>query len=280
MMVIARAVPEFGRLHNRTVVLVRCFGVFSIQIGDCGVDLPSNRRARALLAYLLLNHRRRIHRDVLMDKFWPDASPEAARNCLHVALSAARRCLRQVAFADVIDRRRDTYGVADRIEVWTDVDALETQVSRAESAERAGDVGAVIEAYASAIHLAAAPLFSDDPYASWSAAARDAVELEVVRVISRLSEHELEERRFGACAATCRLGLEHDPYNEELHRRLMLAHAGLDQRHLALLQFGRCAELLDKELGVTPTSPTVQLYRELSVGESCVTPLNPRPSFR
>ena len=46
------------------------------------------------------------------------------------------------------------------------------------------------------------------------------------------------------------------------------------------VQVAEVSRNVDKELGVTPTSPTVQLYRELRVGESCVTPLNPRPSFR
>ena len=64
-----------------------------IAVDGSVIDTSSSRRTRNLLAYLVTHRDKPVPRDVLMDVFWPHASPEAARNSLHVALSGVRRTL-------------------------------------------------------------------------------------------------------------------------------------------------------------------------------------------
>ena len=86
-------------------------GEFRVVVDGHLVDTASSRRTRTLVAYLLAHRRSPVARDVLMERFWPDASPLAARNSLHVALSGARRVFRAAAADDVIQRRFDTYRI-------------------------------------------------------------------------------------------------------------------------------------------------------------------------
>jgi DNA-binding SARP family transcriptional activator len=62
-----------------------------------------------------------VPRDVLMDTLWPDASPDAARNNLHVVLTGVRQAQRLASAVSVLRRRHDAYG-ADV--TWVDVEEL------------------------------------------------------------------------------------------------------------------------------------------------------------
>ncbi len=73
-------------------VEIRLFGSFAIAVEGRSVDLAALRpRPRAVLRFLALNAGRPVHREVLQETFWPEASPEIGAKNLHVALSALRR---------------------------------------------------------------------------------------------------------------------------------------------------------------------------------------------
>src|SRR5687768_10864221 len=126
-----------GDLH--TTLNARMLGSFVLTLNDIVIDTVSSRRTRQLLAYLLLHRRAAVSRDVLMDTFWPMASPEAARNNLHVALSGVRQALRVASLVSVLQRRHDTYRL-DADEAWVDVEDFGRQCAEGRRADRAGDV--------------------------------------------------------------------------------------------------------------------------------------------
>jgi DNA-binding SARP family transcriptional activator len=122
----------------RAVLSARMLGSLVVTLNGIAVDTSSSRRTRQVLAFLLLHRRAAVTRDVLMDTFWPTASPEAARNNLHVALSGVRQALRVASPASVLQRRHDTYRL-DADETWVDVEDFGRCCAEGMRATLAGD---------------------------------------------------------------------------------------------------------------------------------------------
>jgi SARP family transcriptional regulator, regulator of embCAB operon len=148
---------------SRTVLTARMLGSLVVTLNGSVVDTVSSRRTRNLLAYLLLHRRVAVPRDVLMDTFWPMASPEAARNNLHVALSGVRQALRAASPASLLQRRHDTYRL-DADLIWVDVEEFEQHYAEGRRADRAGDMTAAARCYAAADRLYEGELLAEDPY--------------------------------------------------------------------------------------------------------------------
>jgi predicted ATPase/DNA-binding SARP family transcriptional activator len=72
-------------------------GRFALSVDGVSVPSPATRKARALMAFLLMHRDADTARDALLEIFWPDADPGHARDNLSTLLSSIRRCLRAAA---------------------------------------------------------------------------------------------------------------------------------------------------------------------------------------
>ena len=70
----------------------------------------------------------------------------------------------------------------------------------------------------------------------------------------------------GAYDTGCLYGiriLQHDPAREHTHQQLMRMRCKAGDRASALRQYHQCAEILESELGVTPSPKTTALYEQI-----------------
>lgn len=243
-------------MHDADPV-VRCvfLGEFRVTVGNALVDTRSSRRTRAVLAYLLA-HPRPVSRDVLMDVFWPDARPDAARNNLHVALSGVRTVLRAAWPEPLLQRHGDTYRIAGSARVWRDVEEFERCCAAGNAARTAVDARRHLEA---ACQLYQDDFLADEPYLEWAAPVRDRLRLAALRAQTTLMEHYMARAEHGSASALGRVILAGDPANEQVHRNLMRCFAETGQRHLALVQFDRLVDALWSMFQVRPLADTVAL---------------------
>jgi DNA-binding SARP family transcriptional activator len=72
---------------------ITLFGVLSLERGGRTAPPFPSRKARDLLAYLLLDHRALRPREQLADLFWPDLDGAKARHCLNTTLWRLRGVL-------------------------------------------------------------------------------------------------------------------------------------------------------------------------------------------
>jgi SARP family transcriptional regulator, regulator of embCAB operon len=253
------------RSNSNTDHAVRAYllGEVRVIVGGRLVDTASSRRSRNMIAYLLAHREAPVPRDVLIDAFWPDARPAAARNSLHVALSGARRILRAASPEPVIERRMDAYQIARSIQTWVDVDAFEQACQAGRWAERTRDPDTAIRHFAAADLLYQGDFLAEEPYAEWALTRRESLRLQALEAQSRLVALYAERGDYGPAATLGRRVLAVDPCNEDVHRGMMLCYAGTGLRHLALLQFRLLATTLRDTLGVRPTSETTALYERL-----------------
>jgi len=252
--------PERPGRHGAPVLTARLLGRFVVTVDGHLVDTQSSRRTRNVLAYLLAHRRAGVPRDVMMDTFWPNATPDAARNCLHVALTGVRSALRECTSHPIIQRSYDAYRIADAVEVWVDAEEFEARARAGRLAERGSNPETAVAAYEAASQLYDGDFFADDPYTDWAAPIRDALRAQALEVQSRLIDPYTRRGDHGAALQLGRWVLRHDPCNEDVHRRLMASYARTGRDHMALTQYHRCADALREAFGVAPTAETRALY--------------------
>jgi DNA-binding SARP family transcriptional activator len=178
---------------------VRCLGTFGVYDGRRRLGPWSSHRAKALLKHLVLHRHRPVPKDVLMEAFWPEACPAAARNNLHGAVHALRRFLREV-HGDVehVVYEDGCYALGPGLEVWDDVSEFESLARQARRCDRAGDREGALVLLEAADELYLGPLFDDDPYEEWMQPRRrelDALHLEVLDLLCRYQPEGGPRRR-------------------------------------------------------------------------------------
>jgi DNA-binding SARP family transcriptional activator len=255
--------PAAHRRGAPAELVVHLLGPLCVAVDDVPVGDWASARCRSLFGYLLTHREPWPPREVLMDVFWPESSPEASRNSLNVAIHGLRRTLRTVTVLPVILHGGGAYGIHPDLQLWLDVEEFESRVEHGRRREEAGDAGRAAREYESADGLYRGDFLADDRYEEWAALTRDRLRLAHLDALSRLSNLHFSAGRCAACAALCQRIIECDPCREDAHRRLMRCYSRQGQPHLALMQYRACAEALAAELGVDADPATVTLHDQI-----------------
>src|SRR5439155_8408864 len=210
---------------------VTLLGRFAVTVGGAPVAEASwnRRQAAAVVKVLALAPGRRLHREQVIDRVWPEDTIAEAVPKLHKAAHFARRAL---GVPDAVVLRGDQVVLCPGGSVTVDAVRFEELARRALAA---GDTAAACEAIA----LYGGELLPADRYEEWAETRREQVRqnhLDLLRLAGR----------WEAVA-------ELDPGDEHAHLALMRRHAANGDRHAALRrQFDRLDRALRQELGVAP----------------------------
>jgi DNA-binding SARP family transcriptional activator len=254
--------PQLGH-----TLKVRLLGRFEVAIDNRPVGTWDSARGLILFKYLLIHRDHPCARDVLMDVFWPDVSPDKARNRFHVALSALRRSLRSVGDIPVVEFRDGAYGLNPRLDLQVDVDEFERLVETAGRAQKEGDTETAIACCTQAVTLYRGDLLAETPYDDWALLPRETLRVTYLDVLDRLAALNLAKGSFGPCVAVAQLILQQDPCREDAHRLLMRCYAQQGRVHEALRQFELCSRALATTLGGGPSRATVELRHSIRTSQ-------------
>jgi DNA-binding SARP family transcriptional activator len=213
----------------------------------------------------LVTHRKRpIAKEVLMELFWPDASPDAARNNLNVAIYGLRQTLRQIRpdFSHVLFQN-DAYLLNPELHIWVDIEAFRKSLRTARDLEQRGELALAIREYRAAVDLYQGEFLAEDSYEDWLLSQRQSLEHDHFNLLDLLSRYYFDQEEFDVCATMCSKMLAFDPCREMAHRRLMRCYSHKRQRYLALRQYHLCVEALTRELDVGPSQRTKELYEQI-----------------
>lgn len=244
---------------EQAALSARFLGEFRVWINGSAVPLGTSRRTRALLAFVIDRAPRPIARDLLMEVFWPASTPDAARNSLHVAIRAVRKALCHAWPGVVIECRGDTYRLAESVSLWTDVAELERHCGWAAELGARGHDDDAMRHYEAALALYDGEFLADDPYLEWAIERREELRLRAVSCAERLSALHLDRGDLRRTLVASSQVLREEPCHEPVARRLMVAYARLGEPHMALRQYERIVDVLDRDLGVEPAPETVAL---------------------
>ena len=242
---------------------VHLLGRFQVRLDDVAVEDWPSGRGRSLFKYLVCHRDPWPRRERLMDAFWPEAAPAAARNSLNVAVHGLRRAFRARAEFPVVVLEDGTYRLGPQLRLWLDTDEFQRHVAGGRRLDAAGDREGAAAHYERALALYQGDFLADDPYEDWPVTTREHLLLDYLDVLDRLGGLAFDRHEYGACVALCRLLVDRDPCREDGHRRLMRCFARQGQPHLALRQYLACADALDRELGVDPDPATVALATQV-----------------
>jgi DNA-binding SARP family transcriptional activator len=196
---------------------------------------------------------RSVHREVVIERLWPDEDPAKAGNRLSVALSTIR------AVFDP-DRRHhsDHYLVAareslalDLNHVDVDIESFLEEAGRGRSLLRSGDRESAMAVLRSAEARYVGEFLEDQPYADWAIALREEARSEFMSIARILADADAEAGDYDAAGRWCLRILEQDAYNEPAHLSLVAAMAAAGRHGTARRLYGNYVSRMS-ELEVEP----------------------------
>ena len=148
-------------------------------------------------------------------------------------------------------------------DTWVDVEAAASAVDEAEGALRAGRTG---EAWSNANVASAIAVrgFLEGDDGEWATTQRGRLQRQYLRALDCLAGvwNATDEPNLAVEAATEAIAI--DPFREQSYRLLMQSHAQAGNRAEATMAYRTLRELLQSELGASPSPETERVYRSLA----------------
>ena len=233
----------------------RILGAVEVLVDGAPAALGAPKQ-RALLAMLLVNRRRVMSADALVDGLWGESPPASAVQSLQVYVHGLRRAVG----AERIETAGSGYRAAVS-EHELDLDRFERGLERGRAAREAGHVEDAADELRQALSLWRGSALADLPEESRRAAEADRLDELRLTALELRYDAELASGRHDAVVAELEaLSAEH-PYHERF----------LEQRVLALYRCGRQADALEvyrearrtlsEDLGLEPGPALRELER-------------------
>jgi predicted ATPase/DNA-binding SARP family transcriptional activator len=234
---------------------VQLLGGFGVWVD--GRPVPDRwrlRKAKSLVKLLALAPEHQLHREVLIERLWPDHPPVAAANNLHQALYAARRAITAAgAPPSVLVLRNAIVALCPNAALVVDSDVF------LRSAAAAEDVAGL----RAALELWTGGLLPGDIYADWACAARTQLDEERVRVTRRLAALLIGAGAGDEAVEFVEPLAADRPLDEPLHRTLVRSLMAAGRRDEALRAYERLRGALYRELSREPDTASRELYHRL-----------------
>lgn len=245
-----------------------CLGPFRIYLDDKLINNWSGGKGKAIFKYMVAKRGRPVAKDILMDVFWRNADPEAARNNLNVAIYGLRQAFRAIRpeFSSILFQD-DHYLLNPAMPVWVDLEQFVQRYEAGQRLERKGKFAEALSEYEIAESLYQGDFLEEDLYEDWPIQQRESLRDSYLLILDRLSRHYLEEKRYTTCIQLCHKILAKDNCREDIHRRLMRCYSRQGQRNLSVRQYHLCVEALARVLEVSPMQETVALYQQIRNGD-------------
>lgn len=249
------------------------FGTFRVAVnGQCLQHWPS-RKGRSIFAYLAFNESKPIFREQLIDMFWPKVFPESGRNCLNVAIHHLRQLFQKGgSLPNVLLLENDSYFLNPELQVTTDVKRFLTHWNRARFMKIDNQPSPAVDELELAASVYQGDFMSEERYEEWTIPERENLREIYIEVLESLSRIYSLNGKPKTAIELCKSILEKDNCREKVHRRLMLCYLRIGKRDRALRQFQKCTDILKRELDVSPSSGTLDLYRKIRSGNHNIPP--------
>jgi DNA-binding SARP family transcriptional activator len=250
--------------QDSPTLTVYCLGPFRVYQDEQPVEDWQSSKGLAIFKYLVTHRERPVAKEILMELFWPEVAPDAARNNLNVAIYGLRRALRRghLNFSHVLFRN-DAYLLNPELHIWIDVEAFSQHLENGRRLEQLAEIEQAVGEYRLAEALYQGELFEEDRYEDWLLPQRQQLQDEYLALLDRLSDYHFERQAYDLCTVITHKLLGIDSCREEAQQRLMRCYSRQGQHHLALRQYHLCVEALARELDVGPSQATQELYEKI-----------------
>lgn len=219
-------------------------------------SIPS--AAWPLVGFLACQRGARAPRGRIAAALWPDRDEEAGRHCLATTLWRLKRTMK--TGHPLITSDADPVGLLGK--PWIDMIAFQTRVE-AVLKRSANPAPGDARRLRTALALYRGP-FLDGLFSEWALLERERLACLHLDGLHALAQIEADAGNWAKSMRASQMLCRLEPLREDGHRLLMQAYAETGNRGLALRQFRICADVLERELGVTPMLETRALEATLS----------------
>jgi len=213
------AAPRYVRLEDRPsaghLLTVQLLGQFQVRLDEVAVDDWPSGRGRSLFKYLVTHRDPWPRREQLMEAFWPEAAPAAARNSLNVAVHGLRRAFRASAEVPVVVLQDGAYRLADDpYQDWPVTAREHLLLAYLDVLDRLSSLSFDQRQYGACVALCRL-LVEKDP-------CREDGHRRLMRCFTRQGQPHLALRQYQACADALdrELGVDPDPATVTLAQRI------------------------------------------------------------
>lgn len=226
-------------------------------------NMPS--RARATLAFFMLNHGERFSRERLLETLYESHPVANPRKALINDLYAIRTGLEKHGI------NADRFLVDDGAGIGTSASvAIDTDVGKFDSAAKSGmmsDEGKSLVQLQEAVEIYSGDLLPDFEE-DWCIFERERLRDLFILAGEKLVAVYLGERAFDQALPVCRRLLHADDLLEQIHRALMWCHYTAGNRAAAVRHYRVCETILRESLDVEPMAETRALYQRMLIEEA------------
>jgi DNA-binding SARP family transcriptional activator/predicted ATPase len=238
-----------------TPIRIELLGTLRFTFGQSLITSVNTNRMRSLLAFLVLHSESTQSREQLASLLWPESTDAQARTNLRQLLHNLRRALPIECSLLVSDNHTVR---------WLPDSSCTIDVVEFEAAARAArkcDPAAEREPLEQAARLYQDDLLPD-LYDEWLRPKREQLRLQFAQVLSRLAALSEKEGDFPAGIRHAARLLALDQLREGYYQILMRLHMRNHDRSSAIRVYHQCLRNLQRELGVSPSKETQDLFKQ------------------
>jgi len=239
------------------------FGKFKIACSD-QVDIGLEaRRARELLAYLLLYRQQPHEREKLSTLLWGDRNPTRARQYLRQTLWQIQSALHPSFVTEpILLAEHDCIGVNPQAHFWLDVACFDQAYAIVENIPSSDLSESQRDLLQETVQLYHGDLV-EGWYEDWCIYERERYQSIYLALLDKLVGYSETHGDYKAGMVYAMQSLRYDRARERTHRALMRLHVLAGNRTAALHQYELCAAALAEELSVAPSKRTIALYEQI-----------------
>ena len=247
---------------NSEIISIRVQFLGKLRVEINNKPLILNGKNALVLASLLLEYPREIHKENLMQRFWTDSL--SAKNSLNVAICNIRKALKDLQIEkEIIVFDANLYSICPNSTIITDIETFKKVRREAMDIMRRQGLTVAIEQFEKLIWLYNGDFLENYPNDTWALGERDSYFEYYFEALRLLSEHYEKTGNMERCIDYCRQMLRHDPHFEPIHRRLIQSFQRLGAKDKAIRQYQECAKAL-KLINASPSKETQELLKELA----------------
>jgi predicted ATPase/DNA-binding SARP family transcriptional activator len=250
------------------------FGPFELYLGDQLVSEEAwpSENTRSLLKIFAGERGRLFLQEELIEHLWPEIDPQKAATNLRGRITELRKILEpslvRGSRSQFIQTRHGGYCFSKTIESWIDIEIVSDFESQARQCEKEEKLREAIQFYESALKLCRGEYLPEDRYAEWAIELRDRWRERRVELLVRLAECLKKSKSYREAIERFREALKLLPTQEGLYQEWMRCAYQLNDGFQLREAYRECEKVLQRELGINPSTQTAQLYSELQKRDS------------